>query len=255
MRRGEEYEPLQRLLSDSPEDRDQRGDVPPRAFELLRSMDELQIPVGLKQRLLFRLGPGKVSRPRPLGWLRTAAIGAALTGIGGAAVASANHTKWHIAVLRYCRELVSQSVDPALPANVPAGRSALKGVAPLAPPSSEPPLPRPVSAEAQPRPRAEVRARRVPAQVLSLSDDADLLVEAARALRVAREPTRARALARRYLERQPSGPLADEALAISMEAAFDHRDPDAATLGAKYLARFPHGAFRALAERILTSPQ
>jgi hypothetical protein len=104
---------------------------------------------------------------------------------------------------------------------------------------------------AQVRERADAHARRL--AVETPSDDAALLVEATRALRVARDPGRARALARRYLERQPSGPLADEALVISIEAALDHHDPDAAALSARYLAQFPHGSFRGLAERTLRS--
>jgi hypothetical protein len=76
-----------------------------------------------------------------------------------------------------------------------------------------------------------------------------------RALRIDREPARARALATRYLDRYPDGALAEEALAIVVEAAADHHDPDAAALGARYLRLYPAGAFRARASRAAgTSP-
>src|SRR5436305_11069301 len=110
-------------------------------------------------------------------------------------------------------------------------------------------------------PPASAVVRRLPAEVHSrrpspglVSDDPSLLIEATRALRVERDPKLARALASRYLQRQPHGALADEALAISIEAAIDHHDPDAAVLGTKYLAQFPRGAFRSLAERTLAPP-
>ena len=86
------------------------------------------------------------------------------------------------------------------------------------------------------------------------ADEALLVVDATRALRVERDPRRARALATRYLEREPGGALADEALAICIEAAIDRHDPDAAALSARYLAQFPHGSFRGLAERTLATP-
>jgi hypothetical protein len=58
---------------------------------------------------------------------------------------------------------------------------------------------------------------------------------------------RARALLARYLGRHPNGALAEEALALSIEAAVAHHDGDAAALGARYLQRYPAGPFRALA--------
>jgi hypothetical protein len=80
-----------------------------------------------------------------------------------------------------------------------------------------------------------------------------LLVEATRALRVDRDPKLARELANRYLERHPHGELEEEALAIAIEAAVDRGDPDALALSARYLAQFPRGSFRTLAERTLAS--
>jgi hypothetical protein len=112
------------------------------------------------------------------------------------------------------------------------------------------PAPMPLPTSSVRRSPGEPRRGR---QVEQPSDDPSLLVGATRALRIDRDPELARALAKRYLDRQPSGALADEALAISIEAALDHHDADAAALSARYLAQFPHGSFRALAERTLAS--
>ena len=215
-------------------------------------MDELEIPLGRKQRLLFKLGQGHSSRARRFGWLRPIVIGAFLLGIGGGAIASAGMTKWPAWIVRSYRKLVSGSADPSLPAAAaaPARRVEVKTASVDPAPIEPTPIPA-LPGRAQVRERADMRARRLAVEMPS--DDAALLVEATRALRVARDPGRARALARRYLERQPSGPLADEALAISIEAALDHHDPDAAALSARYLAQFPHGSFRGLAERTLRS--
>ena len=68
-----------------------------------------------------------------------------------------------------------------------------------------------------------------------------------RALRVDHDPVRARGLLSRYLDRRPYGALAEEALALTIEAAVAHHDADAAALGARYLRRYPAGPFRALA--------
>lgn len=70
-----------------------------------------------------------------------------------------------------------------------------------------------------------------------------------RALRVDHDPARARGLLATYLQRHPNGALAEEALALTIEAAVAHHDGDAAALGARYLRRYPAGPFRALAEQ------
>jgi len=251
--RGDDsFPPLRRLLRDATDEPADADGARARAVELLQSMDELEVPLGRKQRLLFKLGQGHASRARRFGWLRPIVIGAFLLGIGGGAIASAGMTKWPAWIVRSYRKLVSGSADPSLPAAAaaPARRVEVKTASVDPAPIEPTPIPA-LPGRAQVRERADVHARRL--AVETPSDDAALLVEATRALRVARDPGRARALARRYLERQPNGPLADEALAISIEAALDHHDPDAATLSARYLALFPHGSFRGLAERTLRS--
>jgi len=251
--RGDDsFPPLQRLLREATDEAGAADATRARAVQLLQSMDELRIPIGRKQRLLFKLGQGRASRAPRFGWLRPIVIGALLLGIGGGAMASAALMTWPARILRSCRKLVSGSMAPTLPAgaSAPDRRVGIEAP-PVDPAPSEPTRAPALPGRAPVRERADVRARRL--TVETPLDDAALLVEATRALRVARDPGRARALARRYLERRPSGPLADEALAISIEAALDHHDPDAAALGARYLAQFPHGSFRGLAERTLGS--
>ena len=79
------------------------------------------------------------------------------------------------------------------------------------------------------------------------------MVGATRALRVDGDPGRARVLARQYLQQHPRGALAEEALAIEVEAALDHHDPDVTSEALRYLSLYPHGAFRAVAERALSA--
>ena len=76
-------------------------------------------------------------------------------------------------------------------------------------------------------------------------------MEAMRALRVERNPGRARQLLGRYLEQYPNGALAEEALALSLEAAVARGDGDAAALAARYLKLYPAGPFNALARQTL----
>ena len=56
-----------------------------------------------------------------------------------------------------------------------------------------------------------------------------------------------------YLRAHPDGSMAEEALAISIEAASAHHDADAKALAARYLALYPSGTFRALARKTLRS--
>lgn len=79
------------------------------------------------------------------------------------------------------------------------------------------------------------------------------MLEAMRALRREHNPVRARALLALYLDRHPTGTLAEEALALSIEAAVAHQDPDAAGLAARYLRHYPTGLFRTLARQTLSA--
>lgn len=82
-----------------------------------------------------------------------------------------------------------------------------------------------------------------------LDSDSGLVVQAMRALRRDANPALARGLCAAYLDRHPNGALAEEALALTVEAAVAHHDMDAPALGAHYLRSYPNGPFRGLARQ------
>lgn len=83
-------------------------------------------------------------------------------------------------------------------------------------------------------------------------EDPTQVAEAVRALRKQGDAARAQAMLERYLRDNPRGVLAEDALALSIEAAVARKDPRAADYARRYLARYPNGRFRAQAERALT---
>jgi hypothetical protein len=116
-----------------------------------------------------------------------------------------------------------------------------------APASPPPASPSAVVVEPPPVERNVARAAKAP----SAGEDPAQVMEAVRALRKQGDPKRAQALLDRYLARHPRGALAEDALALSIEAALAQGDARAADHARRYLSRFPNGRFRALAERAL----
>lgn len=80
------------------------------------------------------------------------------------------------------------------------------------------------------------------------SDDSSLVFDAVRALRQDRAPVHALELLQEYSQLHPRGPLAEEVLALSIEAATMCGDPRAQALIDQYLSRYPTGHFRAAVE-------
>jgi hypothetical protein len=74
---------------------------------------------------------------------------------------------------------------------------------------------------------------------------------AIQALRNENDPARARLLLARYMKNNPRGALAEEALALSIEAAVKMHDPRAQALARAYLQAYPKGRHRKLAEDVL----
>lgn len=97
--------------------------------------------------------------------------------------------------------------------------------------------------------RAEIR----PAAPLHAGEDTAPVLAAMRALRRGHDPVRARVLLDTYLSGHPRGSLAEEALALSIEAAVAHNDPDARALADRYLRLYPVGPFRTLARQTLAT--
>ena len=110
--------------------------------------------------------------------------------------------------------------------------------------------PTPESIDRPAREGATSRAR--PAALAPSTSEKVLVFEAMRALRRDGHPEQAAKLAAEYLRRNPQGTLAEEALAIAMEASTALRDPQGKNLADQYLASYPRGRFRAFAERVST---
>jgi hypothetical protein len=81
-------------------------------------------------------------------------------------------------------------------------------------------------------------------------EEAALVLAGLRALRREHNPSRAGTLLARYLQSSPRGVLAQEALAIAIEAGLARGDREAAArLGEQYLERFPTGRFVRVARK------
>lgn len=84
---------------------------------------------------------------------------------------------------------------------------------------------------------------------VSASHEAAMVAAAVKVLRGDQDAKRAHDLFEEYLREYPQGLLAEEALALAVEAAGAHDDPQAARLGTEYLRRYPTGRFRGVAEQ------
>ncbi len=84
----------------------------------------------------------------------------------------------------------------------------------------------------------------------ALASEKVLVFDAMRALRREGRPEQAAKLAAEYLHRNPQGKLAEEALAIAMEASTALGDPRGKNFADQYLASYPTGRFRVFAERV-----
>ncbi len=105
--------------------------------------------------------------------------------------------------------------------------------------------PRKIAVVSESRPKTTEPA--VPADD-EIEAGAALVLEATSALRNQHDPKRAGRLLDDYLNRYPSGVLAEEALALAIEAAAAGGDDRARTLASKYLRNYPKGRFRDAAQ-------
>jgi len=262
-----------REMRDPPRLTEESG-VDPWIAGLVRSTGPYKSPPGRKQRVLLSLGRANASRRAPL-VLRPAIVAGILIGCG--AFASAAIGPWRGWVGRaYERLALSSQQIAAAPGPARIHRLAAgHAVAVAVPPGDQSPSPAPAlpsvdpidsretapshvqraapRSSARPEAKREIARRETPAQESAPGGREDRETQAVlagmRALRLDHDPVRARALLAAYLERHPNGALAEEALALTIEAAVAHRDGDASALGARYLRRYPAGPFRALALR------
>jgi len=235
------------------------------AVDLLRAAGPYRPPAGRKQRVKLSLGQS-AARRAPL-FLRPVIVAGVLIGCGAFASAALGH--WHGWMARAYERLAPppprmamapsteargnghghRLQDSPIPAaEVPVAVAVAAAVpVPVASPEVGSAL-APAFAPAASRDTvAPPRAHRAPSP--AAGEDTSVVLEAMRALRLERNPVRARVLLARYLDRHPTGTLAEEALAMSIEAAVAHHDADAAALGARYLRLYPAGPFHALARQ------
>jgi hypothetical protein len=244
--------------------------VDPWLVGLVRSTGPYKSPPGRKQRVLLSLGRSNVRRAPPV--LRPAIVAGVLIGCG--AFASAAIGPWRGWIGRAYERLVPTAASvavspervrtrrladryavavaaPTLAVATPPAGSPSPDVAPMqdAPVASRAPI-MPLHLRHAPLSAARESANHESARDRDREDqETQSVLAGMRALRVDRDPVLARGLLARYLERHPNGALAEEALALTIEAALAHQDDDAAALGALYLHRYPGGPFKALASR------
>lgn len=185
-------------------------------------------------RLTRALEGGRVGAPRRV-------LRPAILALGGLFVAAS------AAAAGYTLLASSKRVEPAAPVASVAppsderahARSKATHVAsPALPPPAEPVVVGQPSAKRVDKPRA--------------GEDPSQVAEAVKALRKQGDAARAQALLDQYLRANPRGALAEDALALSIEAAAARKDPRAADYARRYLARYPNGRFRGVAERTLS---
>ena len=139
-----------------------------------------------------------------------------------------------------------EETAPVLPTVVPPPAAT---AAPSRPTNAPPRPSRPASqAAGQPalaaQPAKDSTPETAPPTKAAPAQETALVVAAVRALRREHDPARAGLLLDDYLHRYPSGVLAEEALALAIEAASARGDARAATFARVYLARYPQGRFQ-----------
>jgi hypothetical protein len=229
---------------------DLRGETPHRAaLELLRAATQYEAPPGRQRRVRLALDRTTAS---PRRWLLQPAVIVAVL-IGGAAASRGALGRWPAWVTRAYERLVpNPSVPAAGGANDRGGHQRVRtAAAKLAKLDQQRPAtaaaaidgvtPPAVGPARRLDPPATTRARH-PATSAG-ADDTSLVLSAMRALRREHDPATARTLLAAYLDRYPNGTLAQEALAMSIEAAVAHGDRDADLLAQRYLRLYPDGPF------------
>jgi hypothetical protein len=181
--------------------------------------------------------------------LGTVRFGSAAAALSVAAVAAAS-----IGTIAVVARHRGAQVEAATPAASARSADTALALAPLVPPPSEAPAPPPseTAAPASRSPDTPSARLRSPAKAAALHDGEDPtpVLEAIRALREEGDAARAGELLAGYLRAHPRGVLAEDALALSIEAAAARHDARAAAdLGRRYLAQFPRGRYRAFAQR------
>jgi hypothetical protein len=221
------------------------------AVSLLREATPYRSVVGRKERLWRALPATRFARHAKLRF--AFAVGAlAVSGL----FTSAAVAQWPAWLANTIDRIVGNSADDALTApaleiahlrhSAPSGRPVAPSLSPPAPETAIAPA---ASAKAEtPLPAHPRRAAKA-----ASPEDLQLLHDAIRALRVERDPVRARTLLTEYLDRYPKSELAEEALVTLIQAAAAHHDSDVQALATRYFRTYPRGTFRSSVEQTLNA--
>jgi hypothetical protein len=236
--------------------RDRTGPMSPieaSAIALLRAVERGGPPSGSKQRVRARVfASHAVVRPR----LFRPAFAAACLLLAAGASAAVGGT-WVI------RQYLTSSASPARLSTRGASERAPAAVGPDAmqqPSALQLEQPARAKVDNSPAPIVPVASATASDKPLTLGSSAarnqgkpteqdQLVFDSMRALRRDGQPERAAKLLDEYLRRHPNGALAEEALALAIEAATMRGEPRAKDLANRYLARYPSGQFHHAAER------
>ncbi|HKO49072.1 MAG TPA: hypothetical protein VJV79_15175 [Polyangiaceae bacterium] len=212
-----------------------------RARGLIRALGPTLESPDRMQRVRRSLDAARGPRSAPR-WALRLALAAALLGASAAAAAAAGVFS---NLLSHEPPASAQRFVPPQPAQPPP--VALRDVADEPPPAASPQAPPPLLPAAPPAVERALASRQPSA---SPSSDVARVHEAAKALRRDGDPARALQL----LERSGapvSGPLAEEALALRIEASAASGNGRASKLASAYLARYPNGRYRELAKKVI----
>ncbi|HVZ87876.1 MAG TPA: hypothetical protein VHG72_12955 [Polyangia bacterium] len=207
-------------------------------------------PIDTSPARQLRIREALAARPRahrlPLAALARPALAGALLLVAGAATA-ATTTAGREWVARGWQRLTGSRPRVAMPVSPALPRAP---VAPAPPVAASSEAERPARPRIAPRP-APSAVRVVAHARLSGAEDPAALVGAVRALRSDHDPERAARLLDAYLRAYPHGALAEEALALEVEATAALGSPRAIAFAQQYLRIYPDGRFSQTARQIL----
>lgn len=214
--------------------------------DLIRASEPVAVSPARQQRLLNGvLRRQQTRRPVASRLLRPVFVLGVLSLAGATAAATIGRRAW---IERRAQPAARPTETVAAVVAAPRAkrtRSTPIAIAEEAPPAPVAPAVAARSLRRPSPPRLASRARTVS------SEDPSRVVDAIQALRTDHDPVRASRLLAEYLARYPHGALAEEAVALSIEAAAARHSPTAAAFAERYLRQYPNGRFRHTAEQAL----
>jgi type IV secretory pathway VirB10-like protein len=221
--------------------------------DLIRASEPVVVTPARKQRVLNRVLLRETTRRRARSrLLRPVFVLGVISLAGATAAATIGRRAW----IEGRAQTNARPVDPVALAARPRHAHPKPVVPVAANETADQLLDEPEAAAPAPS-RPTPRTLRRPAHVASRahaarsSEDPSRVFDAIQALRTDRDPARASRLLAEYLARYPHGALAEEAVALSIEAAAARHSPSAATFAERYLREYPRGRFRHTAEQAL----